>query len=92
MNGNYFDSQKFGLVPESFAVTLTSGSATTLPTITGAPRRMPVGVVVAEAVYGSKQITDLAWAWTAASGSLTVTPTLSSAGSIEANVVVFYQG
>lgn len=92
MYGNYFDSQKAGLVAEKFPVTLTSASATTLPTLSDAPRRMPVGVVIEEAVFGARQVTALAWAWTAATGALTVTPTLSSAGSIQASIVVLYQG
>lgn len=91
MNGTFFDSQNAGLIAETFSVTLTSGSATTLPTLTGAARRMPVGVVISEAVYGAKQVTALAWAWTAATGDLTVTPTLTGGGFIQASVVVLYQ-
>jgi hypothetical protein len=91
MNGNFFDSQNSKLVAETFPVVLTSGVASSLPTLTGAPARMPVGVVIAEAVYGEKQVTALAWAWTAATGALTVTATLSGGGFISASVVVLYQ-
>lgn len=91
MNGTYFDSQNAGLAAETFSVTLTSGSATTLPTRTDAARRVPYGVVIAEAVFGDRVLTNLAWAWSSSTGGLTVTPTLDSAGSFDAVVVVLYK-
>lgn len=91
MNGNYYDTQKYGQLAEVFSATITSGSGTDLPTGSSAPKRRPQGVIIAEAVYGNRYLTGLAWTWDVNTGVVTVTPTLDSAGFIQATIVVIYQ-
>ena len=90
MSGSFTDNQNSGLTSEAFAVTLTSGSPTTLNTRASLPRQV-LGVVLREVRLGARTLTGFAWTYNATTGVVTITPTLDSAGFFDANVAVLFQ-